>query len=131
MQNIEELRAELLKIGVKMGGGVRPNHYFTIPDSPDGLATPYLEIHGEEYHFVVAERGIEIARKVTLSDDEILYWFVDCGVVALAAEYAALNSAPDKEFRHVYFRKQYSLLLSIKPEWATRKRKELTEILRG
>ncbi len=131
MKNIEELRAELLKIGEKMGGGVRPNHYFTIPDSPDGLATPYLEIHGEEYHFVVAERGIEIARKVTLSDDEILYWFVDCGVVGLAAEYAARKSSSDKEFRHVYFRKQYSLLLSINPEWATRKRKELTEILRG
>jgi len=131
MKNIEELRAELLKIGEKIGGGVRPNHYFTIPDSPDGLATPYLEIHGEEYHFVVAERGIEIARKVTLSDDEILYWFVDCGVVGLAAEYAARKSSSDKEFRHVYFRKQYSLLLSINPEWATRKRKELTEILRG
>lgn len=131
MKNIEQLRAELLKIGEKMGGGVRPNHYFTIPDSPDGLATPYLEIHGEEYHFVVAERGIEIARKVTLSDDELLYWFVDCCVVGLAAEYAARKSSSDKEFRHVYFRKQYSLLLSINPEWATRKRKELTEILRG
>ena len=131
MKNIEELRAEILKIGEKIGGGVRPNYYFTIPDSPDGLATPFLEIHGKEYHFIVNERGIEIARKVTLSDDEILYWFVDSGVVGLAAEYAALNSSPEKDFREVYFRKQYSLLLSIKPEWATRKRKEITEILRS
>lgn len=129
MKNIEALRAELLKIGEKIGGGIRPNHYFTIPDSPDGMATPYLEIHGEEYHFIVAERGFEIARKVTLSDDEILYWFVDCGVVSLAAEYAAGKSSSDKAFRDVCFRKQYSLMLSINPEWATRKRLELTKML--
>lgn len=131
MKNIEELRAELLKIGERIGGGIRPNYYFTIPDRPDGMATPYLEIHGKEYHFIVNERGAEIARKVTLSDDEILYWFVECGVAGLAIEYAAMNSSPETEFRYVYFRKQYSLMLSIKPEWATRKHREFTEILRG
>ena len=93
------------------------------------MATPYLEIHGKEYHFIVNERGAEIARKVTLSDDEILYWFVECGVAGLATEYAAMNSSAEMEFRYVYFRKQYSLMLSIKPEWATRKRREFTEIL--
>lgn len=129
MKNIEELRAELLKIGERIGGGIRPNYYFIIPDSPDGMATPYLEIHGKEYHFIVNERGAETARKVTLSDDEILYWFVECSVAGLASNFAALNSSPEKEFRDVYFRKQYSLMLSIKPEWATRKRKEFTAIL--
>ncbi|WMY72497.1 Imm63 family immunity protein [Buttiauxella selenatireducens] len=129
MKHIEELRAELLNIGERIGGGVRPNYYFFIPDKPDGMATPYLEIHGKEYHFIVNERGTEIARKVTLSDDEILYWFVECGVVGLATKYAAMNSSPEKRFRDVYFRKQYSLMLSIRPEWATRKRKEFTEIL--
>lgn len=109
MKNIDELRAELLKIGEQIGGGIRPNYYFFIPDRPDGMATPYLEIHDKEYHFIVNERGIEIARKVTLSDDEILYWFVECGVVGLASKFAAMNSSPEKEFRDVYFRKQYSL----------------------
>ena len=93
------------------------------------MATPYLEIHGKEYHFIVNKRGTEIAREVTLSDDEILYGFVECGVVVLATKYAAMNSSPEKEFRDVYFRKQYSLMLSIKPERAARKRKEFTEIL--
>ncbi|UYW75905.1 hypothetical protein OFY05_23645 (plasmid) [Pseudocitrobacter faecalis] len=41
MKNIEELRAELVKIGEGIGGGIRPNYYFTIPDIPDGMATPY------------------------------------------------------------------------------------------
>lgn len=131
MKNIEELRVELLKIGEIIGGGIRPNYYFTIPDRPDGIATPYLEIHGKEYHFIVNERGAEIARKVILSDDEIIYWFVECGVAGLATEYAAMNSSSEMEFRYVYFRKQYSLMLSIKPEWATRKRREFTEILSG
>ncbi|WP_369064339.1 Imm63 family immunity protein [Enterobacter sp. MALB-1] len=131
MKNIEELRAELLKIGERVGGGIRPNNYFIIPDRPDGMATPYLEIIGNEYHLIINEKGAEIARKVTLSDDEILYWFVECGVVGLASEYAAINRSPETEFRYVYFRKQYSLMLSIKPEWATRKRREFTEILSG
>lgn len=130
MKTIAELRAGLLKIGERLGDGVRPNHYFIIPDRPDGVATPYLEIHEKEYHFIVSERGSELDRKVTLDDDEILYWFVECGVDALASHYAALTSTPEKEFRDVYFRKQYRLMLAIKTEWATRKRKKITEILR-
>ncbi|AYH47852.1 hypothetical protein B6N31_09245 [Dickeya fangzhongdai] len=130
MKTIEELRAELLKIGQQLGGGVRPNHYFIIPDKPDGFATPHLEIHGEEYHFIVSERGIERERNVTRSDEDILYWFTDCGVRGMASSYAALNSSPDRTFRDVYFRKQYHLMLSIKPEWATRKHKEFAALLK-
>ena len=131
MKTIEELRTELLKIGEQLGGGTRPNHYFIIPAHPDSFATPYLEIHGKEYHFIVCERGIELARKVTLSDDEILYWFVECGVEGLASSYAALQTTPEREFRNIYFRKQYSLMLAINSEWATRKRKKITGILRS
>ncbi|WP_348958752.1 Imm63 family immunity protein [Enterobacter cloacae complex sp. Mu1197] len=128
MKTIEELRNELLKIGEQLGGGTRPNHYFFIPDQSDGVATPYLEIHGKEYHFIISERGLEIQRKVTLSDDEILYWFVESAVAGLASTYAAKHSS-EREYREVYFRKEYSLMLSIKPEWATRKRKEITQLL--
>ncbi|MEE9661169.1 hypothetical protein [Enterobacter cloacae complex sp. CARB60] len=63
-----------------------------------------------------------------LSDDEILYWFAEIAVAGLASTYAA-NHSSEQEFREVYFRRQYSLMLSIKPEWATRKRKEITELL--
>ena len=91
MKTIEELRNELLKIGEKLGRGTRPNHYFFIPDQPDGVATPYLEIHGKEYHFIVGERGLEIQRKVTLSDDEILYWFVDRPVAGFMRQTIHLN----------------------------------------
>ncbi len=45
-KTIEELRASLLKIGEQLGGGIRPNYYFTIPDQPDGVGMPYLEISG-------------------------------------------------------------------------------------
>ncbi|WP_312213457.1 Imm63 family immunity protein [Pseudescherichia sp.] len=131
MKTIEELRRELLKIGEQLGGGTRPNHYFIIPEQSDNAATPYLEIHGKEYHFIVSERGTELARKVTLSDDEILYWFVECGVKGLASSYAASQTTPESEFRNIYFRKQYSLMLAINTEWATRTRKEFTEILRS
>ncbi|MEQ9886593.1 Imm63 family immunity protein [Pectobacterium zantedeschiae] len=131
MKTLEELRAELLGIGVRLGCGVRPNHYFIIPDQPDGVATPYLEIYRQEYHFVVSERGMEIERKVTLSDDEILYWFADCGVRALASDYAASKVSPDEKFRDRYFRRQFYLMLSIKPEWATRKKKEFMPFIQS
>ncbi|KHN54265.1 hypothetical protein OI69_04530 [Pectobacterium fontis] len=130
MKTLEDLRAELFKIGQQLCGGVRPSYYFFISDKPDGLATPYLEIHGEEYHFIISERGIERERHVTFSDEDILYWFTDCGVCDMASSYAALNNSPDRTFRDVYFRRQYHLMFSIKPEWATRKHKELTEILK-
>ena len=129
MKSIEELRSALFVIGERLGGGIRPNHYFIIPDKPDGLATPWLEINGKEYHFVISERGMETERKITFSEDEILYWFADCGVRALASHYAASTNYPAGRFRETYFRKQFYLMLSIKPEWATRKKKEFLTII--
>ncbi|WP_246316611.1 Imm63 family immunity protein [Scandinavium goeteborgense] len=129
IKTLTELRKELLEIGEIIGCGKRPKFHFIIPDYPDGLATPFLEIHDNEYHFIVSERGCEIERKITTSDDEILYWFTESGVHAMASHYAASKRLPNNDFRVVYFRKQYQLMLSIKPEWATRKRIELAEII--
>ncbi|WP_205955922.1 Imm63 family immunity protein [Pantoea stewartii] len=129
MKTIEELRASLLKIGEQLGGGIRPNYYFTIPDQSDGVGTPYLEIGGEVYHFVASERGIELNRKSTLDYEDVLYWFTDDGVRALASEYAASNKNSNEEFRILYFRKQFYLMLSVKPGWATRKKNEIKQIL--
>ncbi|UEG17596.1 Imm63 family immunity protein [Pantoea ananatis] len=129
MKTIEELRASHLKIGEQLGGGIRPNYYFTIPDQPDGVGMPYLEISGEAYHFVACERGIELIRKSTLDYEDVLYWFTDDGVRALASEYAASNESSHEEFRNLYFRKQFYLMLSVKTEWATRKKNEIKQIL--
>ncbi|MGG6102217.1 Imm63 family immunity protein [Pantoea allii] len=129
MKTIEGLRSSLLKIGEQLGGGIRLNYYFTIPDQPDAFGTPYVEIHGNTYHFAANERGIELIRNTTLDYEDILYWFTDGGVRALASEFAALNKSSHEAFRTLDFRKQFYLMLSIKPEWATRKKKEITHIL--
>ena len=99
--------------------GTKKEHY----PSPDDMRKRFPSLDR-----IVSERGLEIQRKVTLSDDEILYWFVESAVAGMASTYAARHSS-EREFREVYFRRQYSLMLSIKPEWATRKRKEITELL--
>jgi len=99
--------------------GTKKEHY----PSPDDMRKRFPSLDR-----IVSERGLEIQRKVTLSDDEILYWFVESAVAGMASTYAASHSS-EREFREVYFRRQYSLMLSIKPEWATRKRKEITELL--
>lgn len=129
MKTVEELRAELLSIGLLIGKGRRPNVYFTIPTKSDGLGTPHLEIHDDEFHFVVSERGLEISRQVTKDSDELLYWFTDSCVSGLASRYAEKLCLPDDEFRRSFFRKQYQLMLSVKPDWATRKRMEITSTL--
>ncbi|MFB4355787.1 Imm63 family immunity protein [Pantoea sp. BS_4] len=107
MKTIEELRASLLKIGEQLGGGIRPNYYFTIPDQSDGVGTPYLEIGGEVYHFVASERGIEFNRKSTLDYEDVLYWFTDDGVRALASEYAASNKIRMKNSESYIFESNF------------------------
>ncbi|WP_238550370.1 Imm63 family immunity protein [Dickeya dadantii] len=88
MKTLEELRQQLIEIGEKLGEGVRPNGHFIIPDAPDDMATPHLEIHDDKYHYVVFERGVEFSRKITSSEDEILYWFVESNICSIASSLA-------------------------------------------
>ncbi|AJC66014.1 Imm63 family immunity protein [Dickeya zeae] len=129
MKTLEELRQQLIDIGEKLGGGVHPNGYFIIPDAPDGMATPHLEIHDDKYHYVVCERGVEFSRKITSSEDEILYWFVESSVSAIASSLAASECLPNGEFRRLYFKKQYELLKSVNLAWAEKKRRDFVDIL--
>ncbi|PXW45073.1 immunity protein 63 of polymorphic toxin system [Erwinia sp. AG740] len=129
MKTLEELRQQLIEIGEKLGGGVHPNGHFIIPDASDGMATPHLEIHDDKYHYVVCERGVELSRTITSSEDEILYWFVESSVSAIASNLAASECPPNGEFRRLYFKKQYELLKLVNPTWAEKKRKYFIDIL--
>ncbi|GAB7265016.1 hypothetical protein DZS_20200 [Dickeya ananatis] len=121
--------SNLSRLAKKLGGGVRLNGHFIIPDAPDGMATPHLEIHDDKYHYVVCERGVEFSRKITSSEDEILYWFVESSVSAIASSLAASECLPNGEFRRLYFKKQYELLKSVNLAWAEKKRKYFIDIL--
>ena len=123
MKKISELQKELDSIRKRLLDGPRPNGLFLMPDSPTHSGAPHVEIVGEEYHFVVTERGSEFERRKTKEPDELLYWFVSGDVSQLARDWELERRVEGKDSRRLWFEKEVELLRTLSPEWA--KRKEL------
>lgn len=101
----------------------------TLRTKPQHDGSPHLEIHQNKYHFVVTERGSECERRISESEDEILYWFLSCLVFGLACNYELNHRVPGQSFRRLLFSKEVDLFEKLKPEWADLKRQEIKAIL--
>lgn len=125
MKSIREIQEEIFRLGKIIDA---PKSHLTIGDK---LADPVIkvEIHGNEYHYVVVERGIERQRVVTNDPFEIIYTFIKKAALSVASKYAATNKAPEQNFRRLMFQHQLELLGRLGPEWEARLQKEIDEIL--
>ncbi len=100
-----------------------------MPDKPTHSGAPHVEIVGNEYHFVVTERGSEFERRKTKESDELLYWFVSGDVSQLARDWELKNRVKRKDSRRLWFAKEVEILRALKPEWAKRKELHQNKVL--
>ena len=100
-----------------------------IQDKPVDNATPYLEIKGGKYNYVIRERGLEIVRKETADIDEFMYWFFEDITSELSLDYEFENRVKGQDTRRIAFSKQQELLEQLNPLWATRWFGELQNLL--
>ena len=77
MKSIEYIQKEVARIGKLLCDKEKPAYLFSVASSPTHSGAPHIEIVGDEYHFVVTERGSEFERLKTQSVDDILYWLVE------------------------------------------------------
>lgn len=121
MKKLSELQKELGSIRKRLFDGPRPNGLFLMSDSPTHCGAPHVEIIGEEYHFVVTERGSEFERRRTKEPDELLYWFVSGDVSQLAQDWELERRVEGKDSRRLWFAKEVEMLRTLRPDWARRK----------
>ena len=97
--------------------------------SPQHDGSPHIEKEGDQFCFVVTERGSELERIRTSDPDEILYMLLNGVTQVIATDYELKNRVEGTDGREVWFPYQEQLLHDLKPEWGTRKRREHQKIL--
>ena len=103
--------------------------YKTFHTMPQHDGSPHIEQSGDEFDYVITERGSEYARFRTTDPDEILYKLVDSATQVAATNYELKHRIAGRDGREIWFPYQEDLLHAIKPEWGARKRDEHMRIL--
>jgi hypothetical protein len=126
MKSVEELQAEIYRLAEKINA---PRDSLKIGDQLSDVVVN-VEIHGDEYHCIVIERGGEKERIVTKSEFDIEYFFVEGAVFSLASKYAAGHRVPGQDNRRLLFQHQLEILKKLGPEWCKRRKHEIGAILK-
>ena len=127
MLSIEQIQADILKMSQKI---MAPKEHLPTFDFPIGDATPFIEINGGQYHYVISERGHEYERKSTTDIQELYYYVFRELTFTMAIMYEAMHRIENQDSRQLFFQKQESLMEEIHPEWKKRIRSERNETLK-
>jgi len=96
---------------------------------PQHDGSPHVERAGDEFHYIVTERGLELKRRTTSDPDELLYWLVSDLTWAMASDYELAHRAPSQDSRRLLFKKHVELLAAVNSGWSQRQQVEYERIL--
>jgi hypothetical protein len=91
--------------------------------------SPFIEVDAQQYHFVVEERGEEVVRQSSSDFNELLYWIFESVTHNLAFAHELAHRVDHQDSRRMGFAKQLALLGRINAGMATRRAKEIADIL--
>ena len=111
------------RLGIK-----EPSGGFSTTPQHDG--SPHIEQLGDEFHFVVTERGSEFERRRTEDPEDILYWLFEEITQGMATAYELEHRDETRDGREIWFPYQERLLANLNPEWGARKQQAHMRILR-
>lgn len=86
----------------------------------EDFAKPHIETHGNEYHWVVVERGKELKRDKTTDLNEFLYWVFEYITFNMACTLELENRIENQDFRIQLFEIQENLISKINPKYQER-----------
>jgi hypothetical protein len=108
---------------------LRESRIFHTTQTWDGTA--YIERVDNSYHWVSAERGQELARRVTEDPDRILYWLISDTASYMAWGYEGRNRRPGEDSRRQCLAEKERLLHLVRPDWAEQWCREVEQILQS
>ena len=92
-----------------------------------GLA--HIERTGQEYHYVVCERGSEFSRKTTDNVKELLFWIFDSITFSMACQRELNNRLESEDIRIQLFQIQEDLIAQIDKDYAYRLKRKHDKLL--
>jgi len=117
MKDIDYIRKEIIKIKRKLVCNNIRKGLFDVCTSPTNTEYPHIEFRGNEYHFVVTDRGTEILRKKTTDVKELIFWLVEPDIFELAITWELKHRVKSQDPRRVMFAKQTEFMEQACPEY--------------
>jgi len=121
MNNINEIRNEFKRIVNDLDVH---DSYKVFHDSPTHDGSPHVEKNGNDWFFIVTEKGSEFERVKSSDPNYILYLLIGCVTHNMATRYELQNRVPNIDGRRIWFEYDIKLLKNINPNWANWKRQE-------
>jgi len=112
-------RSACEELGIDPTVHIRPQH--------DGSA--HLEVHGEELHLVTTERGSELDRRITTSQEQFLYWLACEKIFRLAQNFERRHRQPGTDSRRLRFATELKYLEAMNQHWSEWRRAEIDQVL--
>jgi len=100
----------------------------TLHESQDG-GHPHIEWHDGTFHYVAVDRGKEVFRRTTRSEDEVLYWIFSDITHSIASKQSAREDRIHEDPRRVLFVTQLELLRKLSNSWGERREHEIDQKL--
>ena len=125
---IETLRKRFHVLAQKVGA---PNRLACFHRTPTDSGAAHIEIEGDEYCYVVTERGTEFERRRTKDPDTLLYWLLRSLTFEMASDYELKHRKRGEDSRRQLFAKQLELLGRLKEEWRSSLDAELQSVLQN
>ena len=107
-----------------------PALFIRFATTPQHDGSAHVEQQGDNYCYVVTERGIELDRRKTKDIDVILYWLISELTWDMASDYELRHRVVNQDSRRQLFAKHLELLAKVKIEWSQRKSAEYDQILK-
>ncbi len=120
------LRKKYQRLAKKLGA---PEAFHKFYESAQHDGNPHVEYEGNEFIYVVTERGMRYKERRSTNQNEILYWLVADVTWAMASSYELRNRIAGQDFRRQLFAKDIELMENIDPAWGQRKRDHYARIL--
>lgn len=126
MISINDIRNAVNRYGMQLG---IPSDTLKVFDSPQEDGTPYIQIKGDIFLYVIEERGCIFEKRETSDINTLLYWLMDDVVCAIASEYELNHREPYRDSRRILFSKELQLMKALEWSWYLQKKNEVENTL--
>lgn len=127
-KKINSIKNEYYRIAKQLKA---PKLYIQFAETPRHDGSPHIEYEGDEFHYVITERGSEYERRKTKNPDDILFWLVSDITFSMAADFELYNRIETEDSRIQLFSKDLELLSSINKNWAEKIRVKYNKLIPG
>jgi hypothetical protein len=127
MKPLHDIEADVLLAAARIdaSAGMLPTYGIS-----SDFGRPHVEANHGLYHYVVVERGEEIARQSSNRYEDLLYWIFRDVTHSLAFSFELKNRVEGQDCRRIAFPKQLEFMSKLGREMGERLEAEIADILR-